>query len=308
VNASATLPRITQSRWLPGFLIALAVLWMALRLVQLLWTWLAPPMEIIAPETGAVVRAVAGDELSLAQFHLFGQPNSSPSGAYAGAPDTTLKLTLKGTNSHNDPLLATAIIASDDSTEKVYKVGDEFPNRVRVEAIYPDRVVLNAAGRVEILRLLLTQRGAEAIGEARAAAMSNPAQTSGGLIGLNNMAPAAPAFVNPNVVAAPPIDWEAVRQAAIADPNTMAKAFSVLPVMIDNKLAGVRVSSNQYGAQLAEAGLGVEDIVTAVNGRRLDSVAAGLAALESLKTAGAVTLTVNRNGEEKTLPAIRMPQ
>jgi general secretion pathway protein C len=105
-----------------------------------------------------------------------------------------------------------------------------------------------------------------------------------------------------------PIDWEAVRQQAIADPGSIAKAFSVLPVMIDGKLAGVRVSSNTYGEQLAQAGLKPDDIVTAVNGRRLDSIEAGYAALDSLKSVGAVSLTVNRDGSEKTLPAIRMPQ
>ena len=307
MSPSATLPRMAQSRWLPGLLIAIALLWIALRLVDLVWTWFTPAQTEFAVQPITVNNALVASPLSLAQFHLFGQVADASTGAYAGAPDTALKLTLKGTISHHRQELAQAVISSEDQSEKNYKVGDEFPNRVKVEAIYPDRVVLNAAGRVEILRLRQTVRSAEAIGAARTAAMSAPAQSSGGLIGLNNTPPAAPAFVNPMVVGAP-VDWEAVRQQAIADPSSMAKAFSVLPVMIDNKLAGVRLSSNQYGEQLAQAGLAVDDIVTAVNGRKLDSVAAGFAALESLKTSGAVTLTVNRNGEEKTLPAIRMPQ
>ncbi len=307
MNQSATLPRLAQSRWLPGLVIAAAVLWIALRLVQLLWSSLTPTDAPASAETGLIMPALVLNPVSLAQFHLFGQPADAAGGPYAGAPDTALKLTLKGTNSHHRQDLARAVISAEDSSEKVYKVGDAFSNNVSVQAIYPDRVVLNANGRVEILRLRQTQRSAEAIGAARAAAMSAPAQTSGGLVGLNDMPPSAPGSVNPMVVSAP-VDWEAVRQQAIADPASMAKAFSVLPVMIDNKLAGVRLSSSQYGAELAQAGLGVEDIVTAVNGRRLDSVEAGIAALESLKTAGAVTLTVNRNGTEKTLPAIRMPQ
>lgn len=306
MNNSAALPRLAQSRWLPGLLIAAAVLWIALRLVQVLWASLTPTDAPASAETGLIMPALVLNPVSLAQFHLFGQPADAAGGPYAGAPDTALNLTLKGTNSHHLQELARAVISAEDSSEKVYKVGDEFPNRVRVQAIYPDRVVLNANGRVEILRLRQTQRSAEAIGSARAAAMGTP-QGPGGLVGLNNMAPSGPGSVNPMVVSAP-VDWEAVRQQAIADPASMAKAFSVLPVMVDNKLAGFRLSSSQYGAQLAQAGLGVEDIVTAVNGRRLDSVEAGFAALESLKTAGAVTLTVNRNGTEKTLPAIRMPK
>ena len=305
MSATASLPRLAQSRWLPALLIAVALLWISLRVVHLLWAWLTPPAELMELETVAPTPAMAVNPLSLAQFHLFGTQADAGSGTYAGAPDTALKLTLKGTNSHHLQELARAVIASEDQMEKVYKVGDEFPNRVRVQAIYPDRVVLNAAGRVEILRLRQTARSAEAIGQARVASMGVPGENTSGVMGINSSP--TPGIFTPNVVSAP-VDWEAVRQQAIADPASMAKAFSVLPVMIEGKWAGVRLSSNQYGPQLAQAGLDVEDIVTAVNGRKLDSVEAGFAALESLRTAGAVTLTVSRNGEEKTLPAIRMPQ
>ena len=83
--------------------------------------------------------------LPLGQFHLFGTSVDPASGAYADAPDTALNLTLKGTNSNHEQRLARAVIADEQQAEKVYKVGDTFPNGVRVEAIYPDRVVLNAA-------------------------------------------------------------------------------------------------------------------------------------------------------------------
>lgn len=311
MGAVATLPRITQSRGLPALVIALALVWMVLSVVQLLWQWLAPPAEVVPAESAAVVTAGMEQSIPLAQFQLFGSAVDPASGAYADAPDTALNYTLKGTNSNHDQALARAVIADEQQAERVYKVGDEFPNAVRVAAIYPDRVVLNAAGRIEVLRLRQSLKGGSgqsATGTAAPRSVVTPG--ANGLIGLNQMAPAtpsAPGSVNPMVVSAP-IDWEAVRQQAIADPNSIAKAFSVLPVMVDGKLAGVRVSSNTYGEQLAQAGLKPEDIVTAVNGRTLDSIEAGYAALESLKSAGAVTLTVSRDGTEKTLPAIRMPQ
>lgn len=310
MSAVATLPRLTSSRWLPALVMALALLWIVLSLTQLLWQWLAPPPELVPSEVALVAPAGGGSNLSLAQFRLFGSAVDPAGGAYADAPETALNLILKGTSSHHEQQLARAVIADDQQAEKVYKVGDEFPNGVRVLAIYPDRVVLNAAGRIEVLRLrqtLASSSGANASGSAAAAPSSGLATGPNGLIGLNQTVPSAPGSVNPMVVSAP-IDWEAVRQQAIADPGSIAKAFSVLPVMIDGKLAGVRVSSNTYGAQLAESGLQPDDIVTAVNGQRLDSIEAGYAALDSLKSAGAVTLTVNRDGAEKTLSAIRMPQ
>lgn len=308
MGAVATLPRLTTSRWLPALVMALALLWMVISLTQLLWQWLSPPPEVMPTEVPLAAPTGAEYNLTLAQFRLFGSAVDPAGGAYADAPETALSLILKGTSSHHEQQLARAVIADDQQAEKVYKVGDEFPNGVRVLAIYPDRVVLNAAGRIEVLRLrqAMASSGA-ATGAGAAPAPPVVAPGADGLIGLNNMAPTAPGSVNPMVVSAP-IDWEAVRQQAIADPGSIAKAFSVLPVMVDGKLAGVRVSSNTYGEQLAQAGLKPDDVVTAVNGRKLDSIESGYAALESLKTAGSVTLTVSRDGAEKTLPAIRMPK
>lgn len=312
MGAAATLPRLAQSRWLPALVIALALLWMALSVTRLAWQWLTPAPEILGGDALTPTTAVLEQSLPLAQFRLFGSAVDPAGGAYADAPDTTLNYTLKGTNSHHLQNLARAVIADDQQAERVYKVGDEFPNGVRVQAIYPDRVVLNAAGRIEVLRLRQSIGAGATSRTASAAAPRSPVTPgSDGLIGLNGAPPAppptAPGSINPMVVSAP-IDWETVRQQAIADPGAIAKAFSVLPVMVDGKLAGVRVSSNTYGEQLAQAGLKPDDIVTAVNGRKLDSIESGYAALDSLKSAGAVTLTVNRDGSEKTLPAIRMPQ
>ena len=287
--------------------IALSLLWMAQSLTRLLWQWLAPTEEIETIDAPVAAQPPLVQSLPLSQFHLFGTAVDPASGAYADAPDTALSLTLKGTNSNHEQRLARAVIADEQQAEKVYKVGDTFANGVRVEAIYPDRVVLNAAGRIEVLRLRQLQGGALRSGNGSAPLPSVATPGSSGLVGLNEMPTSAPGSVNP-MVAAAPIDWEAVRQQAIADPGSIAKAFSVLPVMIDGKLAGVRVSSNTYGEQLSQAGLKPEDIVTAVNGRKLDSIESGYAALESLKTAGSVTLTVSRDGAEKTLPAIRMPR
>lgn len=310
MGAVASLPRLAQSRWLPALVIALALTAIVLDLTRLLWALLAPPPEIVAEDAPATDAPALQQNFPLAQFHLFGSAVDPAGGAYADAPDTALNLTLKGVNSHHEQRLARAVIADEQQAERVYKVGDEFANGVRVQAIYPDRVVLNAAGRIEVLRLrqpgaAIAQRG----GRTSTATAPVTAPNANGLIGLDQVQPApGTSFVNPIAVATAPVDWEAVRQQAIADPGSIAKAFSVLPVMVDGKLAGVRVSSNTYGEQLAQAGLKPDDVVTAVNGRRLDSIEAGYSALESLKTAGAVTLTVSRDGAEKTLPAIRMPR
>ncbi len=296
---------IQVKRVLPTLLTAAAMLWIVFSLAGIVWSVLTPPSAVQAPETEPALAPVA-PAVSLAQYHLFGSAATSAAGSYANAPDTALQLILRGTSSHHDLRLARAVIA-EAQKESVVKV-DDVLSGARIVAIFPDRVVLDASGRIEVLRLKALD-GTRAAQDGAVAAGAPPpggvALGSDGRVGLAAPAPPAGAFVNP-LVSAAPIDWEAVRQQAIADPSSLAKAFSIAPVMIDGKLAGVRLSSNQFGQQLAEAGLQGDDIVTAVNGRPLTSIEAGYAAIESLKTAGAITLTVKRGNSEKTLPAIRM--
>lgn len=292
---------VKVERVLPSLLIAAALVWIVLSLVRIVWGVLTPTAEVAAPTPEALV-APAPAAIPLAQYHLFGSAATHTTGPYANAPDTALQLTLRGTSSYNDQRLARAVIADGAQKESIVKVDDDISG-ARIVAIFPDRVVLDAQGRMEVLRLKPAD-GSRAIPAAPAAMPGGVAVQGNGRIGLDS-APAPGAFVNPMVSAAP-IDWEAVRQQAIADPSSLAKAFSIAPVMIDGKLAGVRLTSNQYGQQLADAGLLGDDIVTAVNGRPLTSIEAGYQVIDSLKSAGAITLTVKRGNTEKTLPAIRM--
>lgn len=303
--SALVLSRWIESRWPPLALALLAVAWIAAVLVELLWLLLTPmeDLPVAAVESRAAV--VRENDIALAQFHLFGS-SVDPSAAFANAPDTELKLELRGTSSHHDPIRARALIADEGGEERIVKVGDVVSGQVRVQHIYPDRVVLNANGRIEVLRL----RTPGVAGLRRASPDTPPSGAAPApAIGFAPPVAAAnaPGGVDPMVVSAP-IDWEAVRKQAIADPGAIARQFSVLPVMVNGKLAGVRVSSNVHGNLLVQAGLRPEDIVVAVNGRRLTSIESGYEALESLKSAGAVTLTVERDGSEVTLPAIRMPR
>ena len=69
------------------------------------------------------------------------------------------------------------------------------------------------------------------------------------------------------------------------------------PVINNGQIAGVRVSAvNGDAALIARLGLQPGDIVTAVNGIAVDSVARGQQIIESLGTAGSARVTVSRGG------------
>ena len=66
-------------------------------------------------------------------------------------PETNLRFVLRGTFAAEDPKNASAIIEGPDSKVEFFTVGDSMPGNVTLHTVYPDRVVLSRAGRLETL-------------------------------------------------------------------------------------------------------------------------------------------------------------
>jgi general secretion pathway protein C len=119
---------------------------------------------------------------------------------------------------------------------------------------------------------------------------------------LRNTAPAAtgasvpPTFVAPQI-AHGAVDWQqAMDKVGGGSVDTLAKRVQVTPVLDNGRIAGVRVSTAGDTALMARLGLRPSDIVTAVNGIPVDSVARGQQILDSLGSATDVRVTVTRDG------------
>ena len=69
------------------------------------------------------------------------------------APETRLKLTLRGSLDSDDTDLARAIIADQRGDEELYSIGDEVPGNAELSEIHIDRVILLRGGRYETLSL-----------------------------------------------------------------------------------------------------------------------------------------------------------
>ncbi|MFZ2509077.1 MAG: PDZ domain-containing protein, partial [Steroidobacteraceae bacterium] len=73
------------------------------------------------------------------------------------------------------------------------------------------------------------------------------------------------------------------------------------PVFAGGQLRGYRVYPGRNRAQFAKLGLQPGDLVTAVNGAPLDDPNRALETLRGIGTGPAVTLTVDRNGQQQQL-------
>lgn len=292
--SAALLDRLQlQSAWWPRLALAAAAaaaLWIG---VRLFWLLLAgpdlPPAPPIALES---LRGADRPTASVAQWHLFGTAGAGfdPRQLAEQAPETALKLVLRGTLSEDAADGGIAIIADEQGIDRGYRVGDTLPGDARLEAIYAGRVLLSRAGVNESLSLPRDAPSGGAAGAPRAggrapAALPNP---SGG-------------FVNPVIAPGAPV-LDSQRALAGMNLEELAKQVNVMPVLENGRFAGVRLSVGRDSDLLARSGLRSSDVIIAVNGVPLDGPQRQVELMNSLRDARQVTVTIRRDGETLQIP------
>jgi len=250
------------------------VLLIAAQLASLLWRVLGdsgddsgafePPIE--APAANVDIAAVVN-------AHLFGV--APQSGDPSDAPATTANLSLAGTLAVREPERGWAIIGASGQAARVYAAGASLPGGAKLYAVYPDRVILDRGGARESLLMPRLSGGA---------ASGRPMSRTAG------MPPAAA----PNASIA-----DSVRQMLVQNPSAGAELLRPQPVFAGGSLRGYRVYPGRNRAQFASLGLQPGDLVLAVNGAALDDPNRGLEILRGVGQGSAVTLTVERGGQQQ---------
>jgi general secretion pathway protein C len=259
---------------LPLAVAALLVVVLAWQLVQLTWALLGAGNGVL-PATGAP--AVVGqpparivDVTAIVNAHLFGEA-SAPS---AGSTDpnavaaSQMPLVLVGTIANTDPALGYAIIGENATAAKVYAVGKTITGGTKLHSVYPDRAILDRGGKLEALML--------------------PKKFQGGGMSAGAQAGASP----PD-----PMLGDRLRQLAATNPAAITDILRPQPVFANGQQRGYRIYPGRNRSQFNRLGLLPGDLVTAINGTPLDDASRGMDILQTMNTASAVTMTVERNGE-----------
>ena len=289
-------PELLRSPWWPRLVILSAAalsLWTLVQIAVLLLG--GPSLPAPAANSAAPMPRPAISSVPLAQWHLFGN-GAAPDLAQLvqSAPETPLRLSLRGTLNIDANDGGLAIIADEQGREEAYKVGDTLPGDAKLTAIYAGRVLLSRAGIDEGLSLrpdlnaaLNSQRGGSAGGGS-----SSP------LPGQSASSP--PSFVNPQLSFGAP-SLETLRARTGTNIEELAKQVSVLPVVENGRFAGVRLNVGRDSDVLARTGIRPTDVITAVNGIPLDGPHRQAELLNALRDARQITLTVRRDGQTQTL-------
>lgn len=269
----------------------LLVVWLAWQLAALSWEMFPDtlqmqdiPMSVDTVSTPSQRQGISvSDEKKLAGWHLFGVAGSNTNKEAQAAiarkqadmPDTRLNLKLRGVLASDDPNGAYAIVAEPGGVEKSYGIGDTLPGGARVSEVFEDRIILDRGGRFETLRLPEKKSNLNA-GRVRhrSSARRSPA-------GLQNTA----------------ASFQKYRDEVKKNPGSLLKYVKATPARKNGKFIGFRVSPGKQRGALAELGLKSGDIVTSMNGVKIDSPENGMKAMQSLGKGSSINVSVLRDGE-----------
>ena len=269
----------------------LLVIWIASQLARLTWGFLAPAEEA-APAVVATVAAPVqrNEELELIRqipdWHLMGVVSQQAApvreAAPIEAPDTRLKLVLRGALSSDDPEHARAIIADPRGKEDQYAIGDNLPGNAELSEVHPDRVILKRNGRYETLRLPQDQQ---------------PKNTR--VSALNT---SQPSTVRPPTRSSPAQRLQNISQMVQKNPVSLYEVVRPVPKQDeDGNIIGYILQPGRDRELFDHLGLQAGDVVVQINDLKLDNAASSAQALKSVQNGQEVTMTVLRDGQEQVM-------
>lgn len=230
----------------------------------------------------------------IASAHLYGTVKGLvTSAALLNAPETNLNLTLVGIAA-GAKIDSRAIIASGSSgIEKTYSVGATLPDGTQIRTILPDRVILSHNGRFETLRLPVA-------GTSILATHMNfgntPLQGSDGLPATRRQR------FQRGIGPPPPPRPSILRRRLKENPGEASRYLRFRPYVNQGKIRGYRIYPGADPTLFQRAGLRPGDIVTAIDGIKLDNPVGTVRALNRLrKPREAVHLQILRQGRKTTL-------
>jgi general secretion pathway protein C len=262
----------------------LLAIWLAWLLAGLSWLVLPEPEREALPQPVAAMPASERrqpriDEREIAAWHVFGvagEEKPAPTSAAVEAPDTSLKLTLRGVFASDEAGKARAIVGDPGGKEDHYAIGDPLPGGAKLSEIYPDRIILERNGRYETLRLPKERTSAVLQGTEPSA-------------GRGDLASKVAAFSR-------------YRTEVKQNPATFMNYVRATPARGgDGKFIGFRLQAGRERGALKELGLQPGDIVTSINGVQIDSPAKGMKAMQALGEGDNVSVTLLRGGQETSL-------
>ena len=265
-------------RWLVAILLVIAL---AFVLAQTFWLlWYGPNEPIPSNSKTRLQVASAGQTVSLSQsqvdsWQLFGsfEQVAPQSDKPTDAPETRLRLELLGVFQTADTEKASAIIAEKGKEGELYRIGDSIPGNASLEEVYPDRVILRRAGRLETLRWSDSSLGGVSQVSRQPAVEREPQQSQ--------------------IAEGSEEDMQRQRKAIIGQLGLQPVAQG------DNQ--GYQLGKRAPKQLISQVGLQSSDVILSVNGHSLGTEEGDMAALRSFQETRQASIVVQRGNQQFTV-------
>ena len=262
---------------------------------QLTWRLLPEP-ELAdtgnAPVTSSVVSRSSGqNQVNLSQIkrlNLFGDLTAPPEveePQVTEAPQTNLNLTLSGVVASSDPKVAAAVIENRGS-QNTYGVNEKIEGtNALLKEVHHDKVIIKNGNRHETLMLDGVDYN----------------KTSSNRV-TNTRKPARRPATSPKEQRKTLTkDMAEATRALQQKPMGFADYIAISPYRRDGQLRGYRISPGKKPRLFRAAGFKAGDVIVEINGLDLTDPQQSLEAMQALRRAQSLQLTVNRGENTLTL-------
>ena len=213
----------------------------------------------------------------LTTANIFGVSDRAVMQKQTVVPETRLNLTLKGVLAATSMKMASAIIAQGkNGKEEIYGIGDKMPGGVIIKEIHPEHVVLERGGRLETLKL----------------------QKISGVGNLKSSGGSYSSGRGRYAQGSPEAALKQIRSNILKNPTSFGDYALPVVVKENGRQIGYRLQPQSKGQLLSELGIEKNDVITQINGVKLDKAQNGITALRKLSTAKNLNIVVKRNGAE----------
>lgn len=233
---------------------------------------------------------------ALQRLNLFGEFGKAPeveTPQQTDAPETNLKLTLTGLVASSESNGGAAIIENRGS-QNTYGIGEKVDGtRAIVKEVLVDRIIISNGGRLETL--MLDGVDFAEVKETKVVAVKpHP----------NTLRQKSPRRNESRQLSQSSAEMAAQLRTS---PAKFTDFIAIQPYRAEGRIQGYRVNPGRDPVLFKEVGLQPNDVLTEINGLDLTDIKQSMEAMQMLKGAEALDLTVSRNGDTMTL-SIELPE
>ena len=297
--------KLNANKYLPKFIFILLIVLITKSFAEMTWRFFTTAGELtsttVKNQTSNIIPSLPNLSLKdVSAYHLFGDAKKHivVQQKMINAPETRLRLDLKGVFATSNAEKALAIISSSKDKDKTYHIGDKVMGGALLHAVYTDRVILKRNGKLETLRLPKSKVDSKAFYSAEPSSSNSIKPLNNKPAQIRKAAKVTSSQRDQN--GSPSQRLRTIRDNLLKDPAKVWQQVRINPVMKNGSIQGYTLAHNDK-ALMSALNIRNTDVITGINGESLSDPATLYGLMGSMSSQQSMELTIERNGQEQTV-------